>query len=212
MMPQSGNLDPNEMNNSANTGSSLMGFLKSPGTLLQGYNQVPGGMSADGLSNSASQMFSRDNLRSFSALLGTGEDNAFGCLLSPPLLVERLRHNFTYFYLNYMVLTAAFFCVCVFLKPTAWIGIGILAVAWVGMANSIQDERMLKGASIGMSFVSALVLYYLLSNTFWWTIYLSGALIAAHAMLRDTATLQMMNDPVMIPDAGFYQQPQLVGV
>ena len=64
-----------------------------------------------------------------------------------------------------------------------------------------------------MSVISGLVLYYLLSGTFWWTIYLSGALIVAHAMLRDTATLQMMNDPVMIPDnAGFYQQPQLVGV
>ena len=66
-----------------------------------------------------------------------------------------------------------------------------------------------------MSVVSALVLYYLLSGTFWNTIYLSGALIVAHAMLRDTATLQMMNGDAMnmIPEnAGFYQQPQLVGV
>ena len=102
---------------------------------------------SDGLSQSASQLFSRDNLRSFSAVLGTGEDHAFGCLVLPPsALVARLRHNATFFYLNYMVLTAALFCVNVLLKPSAWIGIGVLAVAWMGLANSIHDERMLKAA------------------------------------------------------------------
>lgn len=106
---------------------------------------MPDGMNQNFESGSSS-LFSRDNLRSMSALLGTGEDHAFGCLLSPPALAERLRHNIPFFYLNYMVLTAAFFCVCVLLKPSAWIGIGLLAVAWVGMANSIHDERQLKAA------------------------------------------------------------------
>ena len=114
-----------------------------------GGGSCTGGMMPDGMNQtigSGSSLFSRDNLRSMSELLGTGEDHAFGCLLSPPALLERMRHNIPYFYLNYIFLTVTFFCVNVLLKPTAWIGIGLLAVAWIGMANSIHDERQLKAA------------------------------------------------------------------
>jgi len=101
---------------------------------------------SDGLSSSATRLFGREHLRGMSEVVGTGEDNAFGCVLSPPTLLERLRYNFTYFYLNYMVLTAVLFALNIVFRPSAWIGIGFLAVAWIGMTNSIQDERMLKAA------------------------------------------------------------------
>ena len=102
---------------------------------------------AAGMSNTAGRLFSADNLRSISAMLGSGEEKPFGLLLSPSGLLDRLRHNFGFFYLNYMVLTAVLFVLNVFFSPSAWIGMIILGVMWVGMINSIPDERQLKMAS-----------------------------------------------------------------
>lgn len=114
---------------------------------MQGYNQVPGeGLSA-GLSDSASRLFSADNLRSIGAMLGTGEDKAFSLLLSPTGLLDRLRHNLSFFYLNYMALTGLLFFLNVFLNSKAWLGMIVLACMWVFMINRIQDEQHLKVAS-----------------------------------------------------------------
>jgi hypothetical protein len=101
----------------------------------------------DGLTNTAQQMFSRDKLRSISVFFGMGQETqAYSCLLSPAML-DRVRQNFSFFYLNYMVLTAALFFLPVVFSFTAWVVIGALAAAWIGMINSVTDERMLKVGS-----------------------------------------------------------------
>ncbi|CAB9523377.1 expressed unknown protein [Seminavis robusta] len=211
MMPQSGNLDGQPQGPNAN--SSLMGFLQSPGTLLQGYDQVPGDMMSSGLSNSVAGIFSRENLRSPAVVLGSGEDQAFSLVLSPPSLLERIRHNIGFYYLNYLFLTAAIFLLNVFFSPGSWMAMLFLAVLWVGMVNTITDERLLKIGSISLCIFSALVLWWALPIK--WTFYLSGFLIVAHVLFRDASSMQMQGyqDPMAgIPhNAGFYQGPQLVG-
>ena len=102
---------------------------------------------ADGLSNTASRLFSREKLRSVSALLGSGEERAFGCETAPSELKSRLQFNLGYFYLNYVYLVGMLFAINVFFSPSAWVGLAVLAVAWFAMINTITDERMLKIAS-----------------------------------------------------------------
>jgi len=44
-----------------------------------------------------------------------------------------------------------------------------------------------KQAYVGMSVVSVVVLFYLLSHIFWWTMFTSGFLVGTHAALRDAS-------------------------
>mmetsp|Transcript_34107 Transcript_34107/g.45166 ORF Transcript_34107/g.45166 Transcript_34107/m.45166 type:complete len:107 (-) Transcript_34107:668-988(-) len=44
-----------------------------------------------------------------------------------------------------------------------------------------------KQASIGMSALSAVFLFYLLSHIFWWTLGTSGIFTTAHAVTRDAS-------------------------
>jgi hypothetical protein len=44
-----------------------------------------------------------------------------------------------------------------------------------------------KTATIGMTVISVIVLIYLLSGIFWWTLLSSGVLVALHALLRDAS-------------------------
>lgn len=180
---------------------------------MAGYDQV--GASAMP-SDYAARIFSRENLRSVGEFLGTGEEKAFSLLLNPTGLLDRLRYNCTYFYLNYFAMTALLFVLNVFFSPSAWIGILLLAVLWVAMVNNVKEENALKMATAGMTLFSAFALWYLLGGAFKWTCYLSGGLSCVHALFRDTANLQgnaqSYTDPMITQtDAGFYQGPQIVG-
>jgi len=59
-------------------------------------------------------------------------------------------------------------------------------------------------------------LSWLLSGAFWWTIYLSGALIVAHLVMRNSGQLQLayqddfQGGAGMGGAGGFYQQPQIL--
>ena len=44
-----------------------------------------------------------------------------------------------------------------------------------------------KQATMGMTVLSAVVLFYLLSHIFWWTMFTSGFLVGAHAAFRDAS-------------------------
>jgi PRA1 family protein len=100
-----------------------------------------------GLSDSAQRLFSRENLRSPASMLGSGEGRAFSCTVSPTALVERIRYNCGFFYLNYMLLTALIFVVNVFFSPSSWMGVLFLTLLWAGMINTVTDERILKVGS-----------------------------------------------------------------
>ena len=53
-----------------------------------------------------------------------------------------------------------------------------------------------KQAYVGMSGISIIVLFYLLSHIFWWTMFTSGFLVGSHAALRDASMHKDEEDKV----------------
>jgi hypothetical protein len=71
---------------------------------------------------------------------------------NPSLLIERLRHNVSFFYLNYMVLTAVWFCLmavwfCLrqLLSIQAFIWLALIGAAWVWMIRASADGTLRVG-------------------------------------------------------------------
>lgn len=165
----------------------------------------------DYLSNAKSKFLNRENIRSFTVFFGAGEETPFFLEKNPTLMVERIRHNLSFFYLNYMMLTGVLFCLTLLISPGAIIGIGLLAVAWMSVIRATQDGSCQvygvsvsqKQATLVMSVVSVFVLCYLLSNVFWWTIGSGGLLVGAHCLLRDASMHKDEEDKVeMTGDMG----------
>mmetsp|Transcript_30795 Transcript_30795/g.41074 ORF Transcript_30795/g.41074 Transcript_30795/m.41074 type:complete len:236 (+) Transcript_30795:194-901(+) len=157
-------------------------------------SHIPQG-TKDYISQAQSKAFNRDHLRSPTVFFGYGEERPFYFERSPALLVPRLQHNIKFFYLNYMILTAVFFVLTLVVSPSAIIGIALLGFAWGAMIKSTQGGSVTvkgvtitqKQASIGMSALSAVFLFYLLSHIFWWTLGTSGIFTTAHAVTRDAS-------------------------
>jgi CBS domain containing-hemolysin-like protein len=55
-----------------------------------------------------------------------------------------------------------------------------------------------KIALAAMAVVSAVVLLYLLSNIFWWTLFSSGFMVGMHALLRDASMHKDEDDKVVM--------------
>jgi hypothetical protein len=172
-----------------------------------GANEAVGRVSAkipESTKNYVGTLFSREQLRSVTVYFGIGEERPFYVEKTPSLLVERLRHNFTFFYLNYMLLTAVFFCLTLFISPTAIIGMAILAAGWMwvikmsssGSLNLAGIKIPQKTATILMTVISVFSLIYLLSNVFWYTLFWSGLFACIHAFLRDASLHKDMGDQV----------------
>lgn len=53
-----------------------------------------------------------------------------------------------------------------------------------------------KHATAAMGVISVFVLFYLLSNVFWWTLFSSGFLVMAHALFRDASLHKDAEDRV----------------
>jgi PRA1 family protein len=87
-------------------------------------------------------LFQKDHLRGPTVFFGIGEERPFYVEKVPSLLMERLRHNFTFFYLNYMLVTGIFFCLTLLVSPSAIIGIGLLALAWMWLIRASQDGTL----------------------------------------------------------------------
>lgn len=147
------------------------------------------------ISDAREKMFSRDQMRAPTIFFGMGEEKPFYLERTPSLIVERMQHNFSFFYMNYLLLTAILFALTLLISPGALIGIALLAVAWVTVIRATKDGSCnIKGAtitqkhaSIAMSVVSSFVLFWLLANIFWWTLGSSGLLVGAHSFLRDAS-------------------------
>jgi len=91
-------------------------------------------------------LFKREHFRGPAVYFGIGEERPFYVEKTPSLLMERLRHNMTFFYLNYMVLTGVLFCLTLLVSPSAIIGIGILALAWMWLIKASQDGSLHVGS------------------------------------------------------------------
>ena len=98
-------------------------------------------------------MFNRQHLRSVAVVFGIGEERPFYVEKAPALLMERVRHNFSFFYLNYMALTAVMFTLTLLISPTAIIGIGLLGFAWMYMIRSTTNGHIKIGGESSTYFV-----------------------------------------------------------
>lgn len=96
----------------------------------------------DYLSQTSSQMFNRQKLRSISVFFGIGEERPFYVEKAPSLLMTRVQHNLSFFYLNYMAVTAMLFCLTLLISPSAIIGIGLLGGLWFYVIRSTQSGSM----------------------------------------------------------------------
>jgi hypothetical protein len=99
-----------------------------------GANDAFGHVSAsipDSTKKYVSTLFNREHLRTSSVYFGFGEERPFYVEKTQSLLMSKLRFNMTFFYLNYMLLTAVFFCLTLLVTPSAIIGIGLLALTWM---------------------------------------------------------------------------------
>jgi len=157
-------------------------------------SSIPEG-TKDYFNATSQQLFNRQHIRPLAVCFGFGEERPFYVEKTPSLLMERLRHNATFFYMNYLIMFAVMFVLTLVIPPSAIIGIALLGFAWVYVIKASQNGQMKIGsftiqqkqASIGMGIISIMVLLYLLSNVFWWTLFSGGFLLGIHASLRDAS-------------------------
>ena len=88
------------------------------------------------------QLFSRQKLRSVTIVFGVGEERPFYIEKMPTLLIARLKHNFQFFFLNYLVLTGVLFFLTMLTSPSALIGLGLLAALWMYVVRQTQSGSM----------------------------------------------------------------------
>lgn len=173
--------------------------------LANAQSNLPQG-TQDTLSIAKQKVFNRQNLRSPSIFFGIGEEQPFYIEKVPSLVTERLRHNVSFFYLNYAAVTAILFCLTLLISPSAIIGIGLLGFAWMGVIRATSEGSMqVKGltitqkqASIGMGGISVIVLIWLLSHIFWMALATSGFLCGVHCLLRDASMHKDEEDKVVM--------------
>ena len=79
---------------------------------------------------------------------GFGEERPFYVEKNPALLMERIRHNLSFFYLNYMLLTAVLFCLMLLTSPLTIIGLAVLAGAWTWVIRSTQGGSLVIGGNV----------------------------------------------------------------
>jgi PRA1 family protein len=87
-------------------------------------------------------MFKKENLRGPSVFFGIGEERPYYVEKTPSLLAERLRHNFTFFYLNYLLIAVVLFCLTLLVNPSALIGIALLGGLWVWLIRASADGTL----------------------------------------------------------------------
>lgn len=168
-------------------------------------NNIPQG-TKDLFADTKNKVFNRQALRSPTVFFGIGEEKPFYLERVPSLVTERVRHNLSFFYLNYIMVTGLLFCLTLLISPSAIIGIGLLGFAWMAVIKATSGGSMqVKGitvtqkqASIGMGVVSVLVLIWLLSHIFWWTLSTSGFLTGVHGLLRDASMHKDEEDKVQM--------------
>ena len=109
--------------------------------LANAQSNLPQG-TQDTLSLAKSKIFNRQNLRSPTIFFGIGEEQPFYVEKVPSLITERVKHNLSFFYLNYAGVTAVLFCLTLLISPSAIIGIGLLGMAWMAIIRATSEGSM----------------------------------------------------------------------
>jgi hypothetical protein len=104
-------------------------------------SSIPQG-TKDYIGTASKTIFNREHIRPVTVFFGVGEERPFYIEKSPSLLIARLRHNATFFYLNYMLMFAVLFMLTLFISPSAIIGIGLLGLAWIYVVRASQDGEL----------------------------------------------------------------------
>ena len=94
-------------------------------------------------------MFNRDHIRGPTVFFGIGEERPFYVEKTPSLLMERLRHNAQFFYLNYLIITGILFLLTLLVSPGTIIGLVLLAVGWMALIRATQDGSLKIGGTYG---------------------------------------------------------------
>lgn len=157
----------------------------------------------DLIANAKAKFFNPACIRSPTVFFGIGEPRPFFIEKSPKELVDRIKHNLSFFYLNYGIISAILFFLTL-VTSRAIIGIIILALSWASFLKASASGSMTiagfsisqKKATIVMTAVSGLWLFYLLSHVFWYTVSTSGFLVALHGFFRDASMHQDEGDKV----------------
>jgi len=180
---------------------------KSGGSEVAGYvsNALPTS-TKEYLSEAKEKMFNRDQLRSPGVFFGFGEEKPFYVERTPSLVVERLQHNISFFYMNYLLLAAILFALTLLTSPLALIAMAILAAAWVAVIKMTQNDSCTLGGvgitqkqvSLVMTVGSGLLLFYILKNVFWWALGSTGVLVAVHSFLRDASMHKDEEDKIQM--------------
>ena len=172
-----------------------------------GANEAVGRVSAsipESTKTYVGSIFNRQHLRSISVCFGIGEERAFYVEKNPALLVERLRHNITFFYLNYLLLTAVLFILTTLLSPTTILGGALLGMAWLWFIRATASGTLSVGglhipqktAALAMGVISIFLVMWLFQRVFWWTVFSSGFLVTVHAFFRDASMHKDLEDVV----------------
>lgn len=128
-------------------GSQALGSIQS--SLPQGTK--------DYLADAQNKVFNRKNLRSPTVFFGLGEEKPFYLERVPSLITERVKHNLSFFYLNYALLTALLFCLTLLISPSAIIGIGLLGFAWMAVIRATAEGSVqIKGESNKFFFITSI--------------------------------------------------------
>jgi len=173
--------------------------------MAKAQSNLPQG-TQDTLAIAKQKIFNRKNLRSPTVFFGIGEEGPFYVEKIPSLITERVRHNLSFFYLNYALVTTILFCLTLLISPSAIIGIGLLGFAWMAVIRATSEGSVqVKGitisqkqASIAMGGVSVIVLIWLLSHIFWMALATSGFLCGVHMLLRDASMHKDEEDKVVM--------------
>jgi len=170
--------------------------IKGPEMLNSVSSSIPQG-TKDYISDTQRRLFNPQYLRSPSVFFGLGEEKAFFVEKNPSLLLDRMKHNLKFFYLNYSLVTVLLFVLTILISPKAIVGMGLLGLAWAYVIKATQNEAggiqvrgfvvSQKQATAAMGIVSALVLFYILNSIFWWTLSTSGLLCGLHIVFRDAS-------------------------
>ena len=118
--------------------------------LASASSNLPQG-TQDSLALAKSKVFNRQNLRSPTVFFGLGEEQPFYLEKVPSLVTERVRHNLSFFYLNYALVAAVLFCLTLLISPSAIIGMGLLGFAWMAVIRATGEGSVQVKGECGTS-------------------------------------------------------------
>jgi len=152
----------------------------------------------------SNRYFDPRNVRSPRVYLGMGEERPFYLETNPSLIADRIRHNLSFFYLNYTMVIVLLFALTLMISPSSLISIAILALLWAYSMKLTENGYMLFGrihisnrqTVMVMGVITIFCLFYVLSSVFWWTLFSSGFCVFGHGLTRDASMHKDQEDHV----------------